>query len=290
MIFRIGTKDDEARMLSSKAPTGSFLFRRAEYASNSLTLCVAGKSLKKYKILEVNEGAATTYVWKNQAVKGKDGAEEKFPTLNNLVTRKMKDFHLKRDFLDNRIIMEEKPPVDVEKNKTTELECENYDDPEIYGDEPYDSVPDGTSFDLVGTKEDEERMKEAFKDPQAKKTSGTFLIRPSEREEGIHTLCIMNKKDDTWKERKYQIQTTVGKDGSKAYSLKKPGGGNGSVASEETFPSLEAFIQGKWRQFGLQRNYLGDKSYEDMFGKREDEQERKSSQHEMPTFFDRYML
>ena len=113
MIFRVGTKDDEATMLSSKSPTGTFLFRRANYATDSLTLCVVGKSLKKYKILEVNEGTSTTYVlWKNQAVKGKDGAEEKFPTLNNLVKRKMNYFHLKRDFMDDRNIMEGKPPSD----------------------------------------------------------------------------------------------------------------------------------------------------------------------------------
>ena len=266
--FRVGTKEDMNKMLSSRVPDGSFLFRPS---GEDLTLCVKkDATLKKYKIRRGEEGTSNAYVWTNKTVK------ESFTSLNDLVQKKTRGFGLKKDFLDGQSVIEEKSPR-VERNEATVVEEHVENDVDIYGgDETYDDkedalpdmMPAQRNFVLLGTTEDEKRMKKAFTESQqANKIPGTFLLRPSERE-GIHTLCIMNKKDDTWVMRKHQIQTTVREDGSKAYSLKKPGG-KGAVASRETFPSLEAFIRGRWRDFELQRNFLDNKSFKDMFGNEE---------------------
>ena len=266
MIFRVGIKEDVDRMLSSEAPDGSFLFRPTENDPDCLTLCVKkGISLKKYRIIEVKEGTGATYMWNNQTVQGADGAEEKFPTLNNLVQRKRKVFYLKKDFLDGQNLVEErKSHLDVEMSRSNERSKgtgEDLYDVEIYDDVSYKE----NSIVLVGTIEDEERMK---KTPPC---AGTFLVRPSEA--GRHTLCIMNKNNvGKWVERKHHIQTTVGEDNEFSYSLVNKRTDKSVIAGGggETFPSLEAFIRGKWHHFKLQRNFLDDKSFSDMCGGEED--------------------
>ena len=233
----MGTKEDEGRMLSSEAPDGSFLFRPSEKAPSCLTLSVKkGQSLKKYKIsTEVKEGPGTTYMWKNQTVQGEDCAEERFPTLTNLVQRKRRAFHLKRDFLDGQNLVGE---------ETREQRITN-------------------ACVLLGTIEDEERMKKAFR--ETKNTllnAGTFLLRPSDGGGG-YTLCIMNKnKGGKWVARKHHIQKGV--NGDVSYSFVK--GKGKKPDKEETYPSLDAFIRCKWHYFQLERNFLGDKSFDDMFG------------------------
>ena len=263
MIFRVGTKEDVDGMLSSDSPDGSFLFRPTEDAPDCLTLCVKkGASLKKYRITEVKEGTGTTYMWNNKNVQGADGSEEKFPTLNNLVQRKRRVFHLKKDFLDGQNLVEEMSPSDVERKRAA-VEEQQHTVAEIYGDEEDTYGADGSdeeSFVQVGTIEDEERMK---KSPPS---AGTFLVRPSEG--GGLTVCVLNKnKVGKLVVRKHHIRTAVGDDNNDiSYSLVNKKSDESVIASEEAFPSLEAFIRCKWRHFSLQRNFLGDKSFDDMFG------------------------
>ena len=102
-------------MMSSQAQEGSFLFRVTEKVPNSLTLCVKKSSgpCKKYQIDEVN-GDIITYKMSNKTMEGRDGAEEKFRTLNNLVRRKQKAFQLFEDFLDGQ---------EVQKRPTNDTTC-----------------------------------------------------------------------------------------------------------------------------------------------------------------------
>ena len=107
MTFRIGTKDDENKMMSSQAQEGSFLFRKSEKVPDSLTLCVkkTDGTCKKYQIDEV-KGDITTYKMLNKTMTGKHGGVEKFPTLDKLVRRKQKVFNLFKDFLDSQKVQQ----------------------------------------------------------------------------------------------------------------------------------------------------------------------------------------
>ena len=249
MLFRVGTKKDVNRMLSSDSPDGSFLFRPTEDAPECLTLCVKkGADLKKYRITEVKEGTVTTYMWNNKEAgnkQGVDGSKEKFPTLDNLVRRKRRVFHLKKDFLDGQNVPGWSQ-LDVERNKAKAGE-QHQTIAEIYGDEEdtYGAdASDEKSFVQVGTIEDEERMK---KSPPS---AGTFLVRPSEG--GGLTVCVLNKnKVGKLVVRKHHIRTAVGDDNDISYSLVNKKSDESVVASEEAFPSLEAFIRCKWRHFNF---------------------------------------
>ena len=114
MDFREGTKEDVKRMVSSDAPDGTYLFRRSENTPDCITLCVKdGTRYNKYRIFEVNEDNTTTYMWINQGLPGADGPKEKFPTLNNLVQRKQKVFHLKKHFFDDISLNDEEFIKDI---------------------------------------------------------------------------------------------------------------------------------------------------------------------------------
>ena len=113
-------------------------------------------------------------------------------------------------------------------------------------------------FQLVGTLEDEKAM---IKAPPCE---GTFIIRPSLSGGRKLTLCIMNKHqgDGKWVQRKHTIAFTEDGEGNKAsYKLMRS-----DKKNDETFPSLKELLISKWDHLNLKRNFLGNKSFNDMFG------------------------
>ena len=118
--------------------------------------------------------------------------------------------------------------------------------------------PPSPPSELVGTLEDEKTM---IKAPPCE---GTFIIRPSKAGGRKLTLCIMNKHqgDGKWVQRKHNIEFTEDGEGNKtSYKLKRS-----DRTNDETFPSLEELLISKWDHLKLKRNFLGGKSYTDMFG------------------------
>ena len=263
MVFTVGTEEDVSRMVSSDAPEGSFLFRPAK-EPKWLTLCVKrGAIHKKYRFNEVDEGegTSTAYIWKNETTPGADGAKEKFSSLNDIVQRKRRVFHLIKDFLSGQSLKEEEPD---------EVNTGAGEEDDIYGELDGDDVSEEKSFPFVGTTEDEERMK------KASPCKGTFLVRPSQGDR--YTMCIMNKNSaGKLVLRKHQIQTAPGKNGEKSYSLVNRTRGpdkSADAGGEETFPSLEELVRCKWELFELQRNFLGNRSFSDLFGDGDAERNR----------------
>ena len=118
MTFRIGTKEDENKMMSSQAQDGSFLFRikdreQSGEETNFLVLCVKeGDGISRKYLIEEVKGNITTYKMLNKTMAGSLGAEEKFSTLNNLVRRKKKPFQLFEDFLDGQKVQERQDDTD----------------------------------------------------------------------------------------------------------------------------------------------------------------------------------
>ena len=118
---------------------------------------------------------------------------------------------------------------------------------------------------LVGTLENEKAMM------KASLRDGTFIIRPSLQGECKLTLCVMHmhQADGKWVQRKHNIAFAKDEEGNKtSYKLMRS-----DPANDETFPSLKELLISKWDHLKLKRNFLGDKSYDDMFGSRDNSEQ-----------------